>query len=508
MKFWHVVLAMLCCFAGHAAVPKTQQPDILILMPDQMRGDCLSLLGHSAVRTPHLDSLARQGTLFRRAYATCPSCIPSRFSLLTGLFPSTSGVVGYAATPIRHPTLPQLLGEAGYRTVLVGRYMHQVPVEESYGFQEEIRGSTYINDDEYDNYLKRVAPETGGIHALVKKMGLTYNGWQAGPWQLDESLHPTVWIVAQAQKVLKEAAIEKPLFLTVSFYAPHPPLFPPRRYFDSFKDDQLPPAAHGDWEDWNALSPEGNKSGDRVLLQGETLRATQRGYFGAVEQLDDKMAEVMDAFKARAEQEHRPWVILLTSDHGEMLGDHGYFRKCEPYEGSANVPYIIAGSAELHFKPGQRSDQPVCLEDVLPTLLALAGKPPTVKVDGVSLVPTLRGEKQTIRSLLHFEHAPCYNAQQAFQAITDGHYKYIWRPLDGREQLFDLDKDLHEDHDLTKQKDERTAVERWRNRLIQVLEDRPEKFTDGTNLISGRPYPALQAKAKLANSPDNTPHRK
>ena len=97
------------------------RPDILLIMPDQMRGDCLSALSHAVVRTPTFDALARQGTLFRRAYSTVPSCIPARYALMTGLSPQTSGVVGFKKKAIKVPTLPQLLHRAGYATALVGR---------------------------------------------------------------------------------------------------------------------------------------------------------------------------------------------------------------------------------------------------------------------------------------------------------------------------------------------------------------------------------------------------
>src|SRR6185503_9578535 len=147
-------------------------------MPDQMRGDCLSAVGHPVVRTPALDRLAREGALFRRAYTTCPSCIPARFSLLTGLYPSTSGVVGFKGKPIKYPTLPKLLTDAGYTTVLAGRNMHQVPPGESYGYQKQILGSEYVSDDDYDQFLKKAAPETGGIRELVSKLGLSHNGWE------------------------------------------------------------------------------------------------------------------------------------------------------------------------------------------------------------------------------------------------------------------------------------------------------------------------------------------
>src|SRR5256885_1300623 len=168
--------------AAHTGL--SPKPDILLIMPDQWRGDCLGIRGHPVVRTSHIDSLAREGALFRRAYSTCPSCIPARFALLTALHPSTSGVVGYQATPIRHPTLPRLLADAGYTTALVGRYMHQLPEKESYGYQTEIRGSTYVSGDHYDSYLRKAAPESGGIRALMEKVGVTANGWQAKPWPL------------------------------------------------------------------------------------------------------------------------------------------------------------------------------------------------------------------------------------------------------------------------------------------------------------------------------------
>ncbi len=501
------VFALGVCLAilgGQPARAEAPKPDILLLMPDQMRGDCLSLLGHPVVRTPHLDKLAGEGALFRRAYSTCPSCIPARAALLTGLYPATSGVVGYAARVIPYPTLPKVLADAGYTTLLVGRYMHQKPAEESYGYQKEIRGSTYVADDDYDKFLKQAAPETGGIRDLVARLGLSNNGWQAAAWPLADDLHPTAWIARQARKTLKEVPAEQPLFLTASFYSPHPPLFPPKRYFEAYKAQKLPAPAHGDWVDWRALSPAGDKQGHRVRLEGDALRAAEAGYFGLIEHLDNEVAPLIADFKERSRKAKRPWVVLFTSDHGEMLGDHGFFRKCEPFEGSANIPFLVAGAPELGFVRGLRSEQPVCLEDVMPTLLALAGASVPKPMDGVSLVPVLRRERGEVRQCLHFEHAPCYSPQQAFQALTDGHFKYIWRPLDGTEHLFDLAQDPREEHDLARVASQRVLLEQWRARLAGQLAGRPEGFADGTNLIPGRPYPALQVRTK-GTAPDSRP---
>jgi len=464
------------------------RPEILLIMPDQMRGDCLSILNHPAVRTPQLDQLARQGVLFRRAYTTVASCIPARHALLSGLYPQTSGVVGYDEKPFATQPFPELLAKAGYFTVLVGRNMHQPAESGSCGYQKRVLGSTYVENDAYDQFLRKAAPETGGIRAFVKELGLTNNFWQAKPWPLANELHPTEWIVAQSRQVVAETNREQPLFLTTSFYAPHPPLFPPKRYFNGYVNQELPSPARGDWVDWESLSPKGDKAGHRVLLEGETLRAAQAGYFGLIEHIDEQISLLIRDFKARSEAAGRSWVIVFTSDHGEMLGDHGYFRKCEPYEGSANIPFIISGSPALGFKPGQRIRQPVCLEDIMPTLLALAGVKIPEHVDGVNLLPTLRGEQSVNREWLHFEHAPCYSQAQAYQALTDGTYKYIWRPEDGREQLFNLDKDPREEHDLSNDPSHRATLEMWRTRLVWRLEDRPEGFSENGKLVPGCVY--------------------
>ena len=490
----HVVPVLLCAICSHSfAAEKPSQPDVLVIMPDQMRGDCLSILGHAAVRTPHLDELARQGALFRRAYTTVPSCIPARHALLTGLFPQTSGVVGYAARPLSAPTMPQLLRDAGYTTVLVGRNMHQIPRSEPYGYQTRILCSAYDDGDDYDTYLKKIAPQTDTVRKLVDHLGLSYNGWEAKPWPLADHHHRVAWIVRQARRSLAQSSTEKPLFLTASFVAPHPPLFPPKKYFEHYSAASLPRPAHGDWVDWAALSPKGDRVGHRVLLEGETLRAAQAGYFGLIEQLDDEIAPLVEEFKTRSNQAGRPWLIWVIADHGEMLGDHGYFRKCEPYEGSANIPFLVTGSPELGFRTGLRSLQPVCLEDVMPTLLELAGAARPAVLHGCNLVPVLRGENRAVRPWLHFEHAPCYSKAQAFHALTDGHFKYIWRPTDGTQQLFDLDKDPREEHDLSKDAAHRQTLETWRATLTERLAHRPEGFSDGNQLVPGRPYRPLHA---------------
>jgi arylsulfatase A-like enzyme len=174
-----------------------------------------------------------------------------------------------------------------------------------------------------------------------------------------------------------------------------------------------------------------------------------------------------------------------------MLGDHGYFRKCEPFEGSANVPFLITGSKAMGFAKGIRSEQAVCLEDLMPTLLAMAGSDIPGHLDGENLLPTLRGEAQQIRDWLHFEHAKCYSKEQAFHALTDGEWKYIWRPNRGGEHLFNLVQDPREEKDLSGVDAHAGTLSAWRARLIKRLENRPEQFVREGTLVAGRPYKAL-----------------
>jgi arylsulfatase A-like enzyme len=496
MKRFPACLISLVVSAAGAASPgsPTLPPDILILMPDQMRGDTMSAVGHPVVRTPQLDALAAQGTLFRRAYSTVPSCIPARFALLTGQQAQTSGVVGYAMRPITVPTLPAVLAAAGYATALVGRNMHQSPESGTLGYARQILASTYVPDDDYDQELKRALPAIGGIRGVVATLRLDNNRWPAAPWPHAEEWHPTAWIVRRSREVIAATPPGQPLFLTTSFYAPHPPLFPPARLFEKHLAATLPPAAMGAWVDRARLRPEGDKAGARVLLAGETLRRAQAGYFGLIEHLDEQIAGLVADFCTRSEKAGRAWVILVTSDHGEMLGDHGYFRKCEPYEGSGNIPFIVAASPRLGLQRGAVSTQPVGLEDVMPTLLDLAGVTPPASVDGRSLVPALRGAREPGREWLHFEHAPTYSEEQGFHALVDGRLKYIWRPKTGREQLFDLVADPREEDDLAARPTHAATLASWRERLVRRLAGRPEGFSEGGRLIAGRPYPRIQKK--------------
>lgn len=464
---------------------RPERPNFVLIMTDQQRGDCLSLARHPALLTPNMDSIGGQGMHFTAAFSTCPSCIPARRTLMTGQSPQTHGMVGFrdGVEWNAPPTLPQVLREAGYHTALVGRSMHLYPRRKRYGFDEMVS-----HESEYRQY---VADNQSGDRADQSAHGISGNGWTARPWHLDEKLHQSTWSVTEALRFLDRRDPSCPYFLVVSFVAPHPPLVPPAFYLERYLRCELPEPTVGDW----AVPPANDGLGldvqaDQVQLTGEALRSARAGYYGLINHVDDQLYRLLGGHTGIGNAPRRDTYVLFTSDHGEMLGDHYLFRKCYPYEGSAHIPLLWRGP---DIPAGGVCSQAVCLEDVMPTILDLAGCDIPETVEGVSLAPVLRGEREGLdRPFIHGEHATCYRYErQANHYLTDGRGKYVWLTACGTEQLFDLVHDPGERHNRATDPDHADELALWRTRLIDRLRDRPEGFVANGQLVAGRPHDAL-----------------
>jgi arylsulfatase A-like enzyme len=261
---------------------------------------------------------------------------------------------------------------------------------------------------------------------------------------------------------------------------------------DRYLRMNLPKPVIGDW----AEPPEGlfSVDTDRVNLQGEELRSSLAAYYGMINHVDDQICRILravgvDPVTGRAALDNT--VVVFISDHGEMLGDHYLFRKTYPYEGSARVPFLIKAPESFGVQSGQVCDKVVCHEDLMPTILDFAGVPIPDCVDGESLLPIMVDPKAPWREYLHGEHGNCYGDHQSNHYLTDGKEKYIWYSHSGREQLFNLMLDPHEQHDLAPVSESSKRLEVWRQRLVEQLKDRPEGFSNGTQLIAGRPHAAV-----------------
>ncbi len=464
------------------------QPNIVFILTDQMRGDCLGILGHPTVRTPNLDNIASGGTLFTSAYSSCPSCVPARASLFTGQRPTTTGRLGYQdRVPWRYDnTLAEVLSRSGYQTHCVGKthfFPQRLPLgfesQDSYeGLQKHTPG--YVND--YFEWLKEYTDVQERDH------GLGSNSWVGGVSTLPEHLHNNSWVANCGIDFLKRRDQQRPFFLNLSFHRPHPPLDPPREYLDQYGNCEIESAPVGDWAA-RFDHPVTDKNAWYGHLTPDLLAASRRSYYAQITHIDAQIGKFVSACTELAPG---PTWFIFTSDHGEMLGDHHLFRKTYAYEGSAKIPLIIAppdGSLQ------QTSNAPVSLEDIMPTILEAVNIEIPPEVEGRSMLPLLStpAAKANWRDYIHGEHAKCYHQDMAMQFLTDGKIKYIWYTLSGEEQLFNLANDPHETRNLAEDPASRECLLLWRSRLINELAPRTEDgLTDGKKLISGKLLPAVR----------------
>lgn len=473
------------------------RPNIVLICVDQWRGDCLSIDGHPVVQTPYLDELALGGARFAHAYAATPTCVPARATLFTGLSQEHTGRVGYQdGVPFDYPTT--IAGEFtrhGYQTQAIGK-LHVFPERSQAGFQNVILHDGFLHFarrnhpdlaevDDYAAWLK----EQLGPDADDTNHGIECNSYVARPWDKPEHTHPTNYITMEAERFLKRRDPRKPFFLYLSYHRPHPPLDPPAWAFEHYVNAEMPAPPVGDWASMYAPHAQPHLSSSPVAERSAVVaRRARAGYYGHMTHIDTQVHRLMLALINRNLAANT--VVCFVSDHGDMMGDHHLWRKSFPYEGSARVPLILTGPASLGITGGTVCDQVVELRDIMPTLLDCAGLPVPEGLDGISVLPAATGRAAPVREYLHGEHP---NLGESMQWLTDGHEKYIWLSGSGTEQLFDLASDPTELHDLANDPARADPLALWRQRLIDVLADREEGYSDGTRLIPGRPVIATLA---------------
>ncbi|HUU53698.1 MAG TPA: arylsulfatase [Armatimonadota bacterium] len=468
--------------------PKGNQPNILLLMSDQWRGDALGANGNDTVHTPHIDSLAADGVAFRAAYSSTPSCTPARAGLLTGLAPWHHGMLGYGNVNEHYTVeLPQALRDAGYDTFGIGK-MHWTPQRALHGFHGtlldesgRVESPGFVSD-----YRQWFAQVSGG--ADPDATGIDWNGYEAKPYVHPESWHPTAWTGQTALDLIDRHTGDAPFFLKVSFARPHSPYEPPQRFWDLHDDASMPPPVIGSWAARHAAVdhpiPIDTWHGDLGLAQAKRSR---RGYYGSIAFIDDQIGRLLQALRDRGIDDNT--LILFTSDHGDMLGDHHLWRKTYPYEGSVRIPMVLRWPTSMGMddRRGQTLDSPVELRDLLPTFLDAAGAPIPEFLDGSSILPLVRGDAKSWRPYIDLEHSCCYTDNDDWTALTDGEWKYIFHAGIDREQLFHLHADPDELDDLAPVPAHAQTLALWRARLADHLSERGEAYMRNGSIVAPRP---------------------
>jgi arylsulfatase len=485
------------CGLRSVIMPSRGVRHVLLIHVDQWRGDCLSIDGHPVVHTPHLDELAQDGCRFARAYSACPTCIPARAALMTGLTQGSHGRVGYEdGVPWDYRvTMPDEFARGGYQTHCVGK-LHAYPQSNRLGFEtselhdghwqfwRDRRGGRDLAED--DDYLKWLRTQPGGEGADIIEAGLNCNSTVARPWGRAEHLHPTNWVVTRALDFLDRRDEARPFFLYLSFHRPHPPYDPPGWAYEQYLHMPMPPPPVGDWAELHAgLDRTPCHDGPRAKYRPDVLQRARAGYYGHMTHIDHQVNRLVEALREWRLLEET-W-ICFTSDHGEMMGDHHLFRKGYPYEGSARVPLILRGPRGEGVRAGRVSEALVEQRDVMPTLLECAGLPVPPSVEGRSFLRHATTDTAApLRECLHGEHTLF---GQSWQWITDGREKYVWLSGEGREQLFDLVADPEERHDLATSDTAavRAKLARGRARLVEALRGREEGYVSASGeLVPGR----------------------
>ncbi|MFC2123574.1 arylsulfatase [Bacteroidota bacterium] len=467
---------------------ESQKINILFLMDDQHRGDCIGADGADWIQTPNLDKLAAEGAIFTRAYSSTPSCLPARTALLIGKSPWAHGVLLYA--PMAESYLnekPRIFTDAGYRTHAVGKnHFNSHP----HGYQTIVLEEAWRTP--HDSTFKcdfRTWFEENHPDKDVDATGLGYTDHRGNrPFLYDDNLHPTNWTADKAIEFLGTYKGEQPWFLKVSFKRPHPPFDPPERLLKHYLEQDLPLAQVSSWasEEFGEFkgSVEDTPNAPRGHYSTIDIHNARAAYYASITHVDEQIGRIIEALRQRGELENT--LILFTSDHGDMMGDQHMWRKTYAYEGSSRIPMIIRWPEVLfddkNIKRGQSIKNPVELRDVLPTFLGAAGLQKPQEMDGMNMLELIQGDKSAWRKILDLEHGTCYWKENAWVCLTDGTYKYIYFTITGEQQLFDLGNDPHELIDLAEDPANSALVNTWRDHMIMHLSVRGEPWVKDGDL--------------------------
>ncbi len=408
-----------------------------MVMADQLTPSALPCHGNPVTRAPAMSRLAETGVVFDAAYTASPLCAPARASLLTGMLPSRTGVYDNAAEfASQLPTFAHYLRSAGYRTVLAGK-MHYCGPDQLHGFEERLTTDIYPADYGWTPDWDRPDARPSWYHDMSSVL-------DAGPCLRSNQLDFDDEVAFAAERSLYahiRSRDGRPFCYVVSFSHPHDPFTIPRTWWDLYRDADIPMPRTGSAEAaQTALHPHEQRlraacAADAATISDRHIRAARRAYYGAISYVDDHIGRLLSLLEETGRLQNT--IVIITSDHGEMLGERGAWYKMSFYEGSARVPLIICAPAL--FATG-RVAAPVSTMDLLPTLVGMARDGDLSclvgTLDGRSLLPHLRGEPDRDEVVAEYL---AEGAVAPIVMIRKERYKFIHSPSDP-DQLFDLSR--------------------------------------------------------------------
>lgn len=425
-----------------------ERPNVLLIAIDDLNDWVGCLGGHPQAKTPHLDRLAERGVLFSNAHCQAAVCNPSRASLMTSLYPETSGIYFLSPSLNRVPelkgvlTMPERFAKEGYEVAAAGKLFHSVEAKQ---------------------YFPEWAGSFGGFGPMPKKKISQPHGhplWDWGAFPEKDEMMPDSKIAGWAEKKLAALPENKPFFLAVGFYRPHVPMFVPKRWFDMhpLEEIRLPEVKADDLDDLSAYAIDLTRKKHVAPVQswieesGEWAHAVQ-SYLASIRFVDDCVGRVIDALDESGARDNT--IVVLFSDHGFHLGEKQRWAKRSLWEDGTRVPVVIVAPG---MQAGGVSPKPVGLIDLYPTLLDLAGLEGDPVHEGHSLRPLLKDPDAEWPHLARTSFGP------ENVALRSENFRYI-RYADGSEEFYDHRKDPNEWNNLARNPEMREAMDRHARQL-------------------------------------------
>lgn len=448
--------------SGAAAPPK--RPNIIFFLGEGLRADECGFMGNKLLRTPNMDALAREGTVFRNAFVTNALCLPSRASFLTGAWSHTTGAVTNeeATVPIDFRMVNDILRDGGYETAFIGKShvagaLLDHPWDYYFGFKGQ---ADYLNPT--------VTERTGTGEGVTRTFRDTY---------VDDLL------TDRAARWVEGRTGDKPFCLFLWFYAPHAPFYRPRRMLTRFNGVRVPVPGDFDEDLKNypgkprAVAGATNKIGTSFVFFDDprSLEEVIKNHYVGVECNDENIGQVLSVVKRQGLMDDT--AVLLSSDHGFFLGEHTLYDKRLMYEPSIRVPMI------LHYPKRvkrQTRAEMVLNVDAAPTLLDLAGLPTPKTMQGRSFLGLAEGRAQPDWRkdwLYEYYEYPGFENVRPHRGVRTERYKYIHYFTEPEEyELYDLRTDPHEDHNLYGRPEQAALTARLKARLDELRRETGDAY--------------------------------
>ncbi|MDG1891548.1 MAG: sulfatase-like hydrolase/transferase [Verrucomicrobiota bacterium] len=419
LKLLSKALLVLGAWLYSPCTHSANQPNILIILVDDLGYGDLSSYGAEDVRTPHIDSLMDAGMRFDRFYANCPVCSPTRAALLSGCYPDLVGVPGVIRTHKKDSwgyldpdttLLPEILREAGYHTGMIGKWhlgleSPNIPTERGFQFFQGFLGD--MMDDYYTH-------RRHGYHYMRRNKEA-----------IDPVGHATDLFSQWASDYVQERAdFEDPFFLYLAYNAPHTPIQPPDAWFQ------------------------------RVKARESGITDQRAKLVALIEHMDSGIGQVLASLEQSGQRQDT--LVVFTSDNGGQLGvgaNCGFHRggKQDMYEGGIIVPACVVWPGRI--EAGARTDLLSMSMDLFPTLCELASVHPTRAIDGVSLLPALLGEKSPhqTRDMVWVRREGNMQYQgRDYYAFRRGDWKLLQNSPFAPYELYNLRSDPMEQHNMAR----------------------------------------------------------